>query len=243
MIQLFKNSGNHKTKADVVDIFSSIQGEGIFIGAKQIFIRFKQCNLDCRFCDESRDIAPKNYSPLELLSEVKFLELSKGPHHSVSLTGGEPLLYADFLEQFLKLLKKEGLKSYLETNGTLPDNLSKIIDLVDIVAMDFKLPSSTGEKSFWNEHKKFLKISGKSKVFIKAVVTQKTTAQDVKKAISIIKAARQDTPFILQPATPVKPGDKDVDKNRLLKFLEMGSKSHLENIRIIPQIHKVLNIK
>ena len=247
MIRLFKNSNhknyNNKAKADIVDIFSSIQGEGVFVGAKQIFIRFKQCNLACRFCDESRDIKPKDYTLLDLLSEVKFLELSNGPHHSVSLTGGEPLLYTDFLEQFLKLLKKEGFKVYLETNGTLPDELSKVITLVDIIAMDFKLPSSTGEKSFWAEHKRFLKVASKSKVFVKVVVTPKTTAEDIKRAILLIKEARQDIPLILQPAMPVKPDDRDVDKNKLLKFLEIGSRNHLDNIRVIPQIHKVLGIK
>ena len=85
-------------KAEITEIFSSIQGEGVFLGAKQIFVRFEKCNLNCVFCDESRDLGVNEYSPLELLKEVRALDASDGPHHSVSFTGGEPLLYWDFLK-------------------------------------------------------------------------------------------------------------------------------------------------
>src|SRR3989338_2952394 len=92
-------------KGCVVDIFSSIQGEGIFLGARQIFVRFKDCNLNCAFCDEPRDMVAKEYAASELISLVKSLEKENGPHHSISLTGGEPLLYAEFLKEFCALLK------------------------------------------------------------------------------------------------------------------------------------------
>lgn len=230
--------------AEVIDIFSSIQGEGIFLGARQIFIRFKRCNLSCVFCDEDLDRKAKRYTPLELMKEVKAIELNKGPHHSVSLTGGEPLLYAEFLKGFLKILKKNrNFKSYLETNGTLPYELSKIIDLVDIVAMDFKLPSSTGGKPYWSEHLEFLKIASKKKVFVKAVVTPDTKKEDIEKAIGLVKRMKGGIPFVLQPATPLKFGDNDVSKDALLGFLEVGLKNNIRNIRIMPQVHKMLGIK
>src|SRR3989338_7172358 len=121
-----------RLKADIAEIFSSIQGEGIFLGARQIFVRFKDCNMKCVFCDEPKDLDSRSYSPQELTDEIKRWEQDEKPHHSISLTGGEPLLYANFLREFLKLLKREGLKTYLETNGTLPGELSKVISLVDI---------------------------------------------------------------------------------------------------------------
>jgi len=71
-------------KAQITEIFSSIQGEGIFLGAKQIFVRFKKCNMDCVFCDESKDLAAKEYTPLELARKIRALDVSDGPHHSVS---------------------------------------------------------------------------------------------------------------------------------------------------------------
>lgn len=231
------------TRADITEVFSSIQGEGIFLGAKQIFVRFKDCNINCIFCDELKKLSPRAYSPSQLMDEVRLLGKSKGTHHSVALTGGEPLLYVGFLKEFLKLLKKEHLKSYLETNGILTKELAEIIEMIDIVAMDFKLPSSTGERAYWKEHQEFLNIAMKKKVFVKAVVTPNTTDEDIEKAIRLMRGIDENVPFILQPVTPVKPGDKMVDNKRLLEFLDIASKRHLENIRVIPQIHKILKVK
>jgi len=233
----------HKIEAEIVDIFSSVQGEGIFVGAKQIFIRFKRCNMNCVFCDEQKDAEARLYTPAALMEEVESLEEAKGIHHSVSLTGGEPLMYPDFLKAFLPLLRKKGKKSYLETNGTLPEELLGVIDLVDIVAMDFKLPSSTGERGFWDEHFEFLKIALKKNVFVKAVVTAATTVEDVEKAVELITRTGKKVPFILQPVTPVNLGDKEIPKETLLKFLEIGLKNKLEHIRVIPQVHKMLKLK
>jgi organic radical activating enzyme len=233
----------HKIEAGITDIFSSVQGEGIFVGAKQIFVRFQRCNLNCVFCDERKDAEGRIYTPASLMEEIGSLEDAKGMHHSVSLTGGEPLMYSDFLKAFLPLLRKKEKKSYLETNGTLPDELAGIIDLVDIVAMDFKLPSSTGERGFWDEHFEFLKIALKKNVFVKAVVTPSTTAADVEKAVGLIMRAGKNIPFILQPATPVKLDDKEISRETLLKFLEIGLRNDLDHIRVIPQVHKMLRMK
>lgn len=233
----------NKPKAEIVDIFSSVQGEGIFLGARQIFVRFKRCNLACAFCDEPRDHASRLYSPAELIEEIRSLEQGKSMHHSVSLTGGEPLLYTDFLKAFLPLLKKENLKAYLETNGTLPQELGEVIDLVDIVAMDIKLPSSTLERPFWDRHGDFLKIACRKKVFVKAIVTPETTREDIEKAAEVVNSVAKHIPLILQPATPMKASDKAVPRDRLLEFMEIGIKNHLENIRVIPQVHKLIGVK
>ncbi|MCI0481324.1 MAG: 7-carboxy-7-deazaguanine synthase QueE [Candidatus Dadabacteria bacterium] len=230
-------------EAQVVDIFSSIQGEGVFVGAKQVFVRFKNCNLTCSFCDEPKDRPAAIYTPRSLMRAINLITDEKGPHHSVSLTGGEPLCHADFLLSFLPFLRRNRMRSYLETNGTLPDALTRVIDLVDIVAMDFKLPSSTGLRAFWGEHLDFLKIASKKKVFVKAVITANTTSKDIEKAISIINGMGKNIPFILQPATSARDGDKEVGKERLLEFLEMGTRGDLEHIQVIPQLHKIKGIK
>lgn len=230
-------------RAEISDIFSSIQGEGIFVGAKQIFVRFRQCNLACAFCDEPWQGEAKLYSPLELMTEVKYLDLNKGPHHSVSLTGGEPLMYADFLKPFLKLSRKNGLKSYLETNGTMPEALAEVIDLIDIISMDFKLPSSTGLRPYWDEHFDFLKIAAKKNVFVKVVVTSDTAKEDIERSVALIKQLKKEIPLILQPVSPVEPKGRPVENSRLLEFLDIGVKNEISGMRVIPQVHKMLGVK
>jgi len=134
-------------KARITEMFTSIQGEGLYVGERQLFIRFHGCNLSCRFCDEKRKEkdAFSEYEASELIKEI----IISGKRN-ISLTGGEPLLQADFLKEMLPALKKEGKRIYLETNGILTAGLLKILKYVDIISMDFKLPSSTGLKPYWD---------------------------------------------------------------------------------------------
>jgi len=221
-------------KAKITEIFSSIQGEGVYLGQPQTFVRFYGCNLKCGFCDESRKNKLKEYSARELTKAI-----IKEKNKVVSLTGGEPLLYASFLKEVLPELKKKGFTTYLETNGTLKNKLLEIIDFLDIISMDIKLPSSTGDRAFWKPHYDFLKASDGKEIFVKSVITDKTTLADIKKAVSIIEKVNKAIFFILQPVTC----NNRIQKiNQARKFLSSAGSS-LDNVRLIPQIHKILGVK
>ncbi|MBI3990966.1 MAG: 7-carboxy-7-deazaguanine synthase QueE [Candidatus Omnitrophica bacterium] len=224
----------------VAQPFSSVQGEGIFAGVRQIFIRFKGCNLKCSYCDENGKY--HRFAVTEILKAVKRLDIPSGLHHSISITGGEPLLYQDALKSLLPRLKKMGFRIYLETNGTLPETLAAVIKNIDIIAMDIKLPSSTGERELWNEHLEFLKIGRKRNIFIKIIVTPDTKISDMRKAAGLIKKVDSNTPLCIQPATNKKGVKPLLYGNRLLKFQAEALKG-LKGVRIIPQIHKVLKLK
>jgi len=228
-------------KADMLEIFSSIQGEGPFMGVKQIFLRFAKCNLNCRFCDLERSSPPKEFSVNKMVSVVRQISSNSGGHHSVSLTGGEPLIYKKYLKALLPRLKEMGLKIYLETNSTLTENLKGVLDLVDIVAADFKLPSSTGDKERWREHKDFIGLAKSKNCFIKIVITNQTEEEDVKKAIDIISRVDSDMLMVLQPVWPIK-GIERAKKKQLFDYLFLAEK-RLKNVRIMPQMHKVLGIR
>lgn len=221
-------------KARIAEIFSSIQGEGVYLGQPQTFVRFYGCNLKCGFCDEAKKTKYKEYSGQELIKAI-IKENSK----VVSLTGGEPLLYAGFLKEVLPGLKKKGLTVYLETNGTLKNKLLEIIDFLDIISVDIKLPSSTGDRAFWKAHYDFLKASGAKEIFVKSVITNKTVASDIKKAVSIIEKVNKAIFFILQPATS---GNRIQKIEKAQEFLKLA-RSRLDNVRMIPQVHKILGVK
>ncbi|MBU4376927.1 MAG: 7-carboxy-7-deazaguanine synthase QueE [Candidatus Omnitrophica bacterium] len=232
----------NKLKADLIEIFSSIQGEGLFVGYKQIFVRLAGCNLRCVFCDTKTEAKIKGVSPNDVLRKVKYLDRAHGEHHAVSLTGGEPLLHTAFLKELLPKLKRAGFKIYLETNGTLYKELKQLIKYIDFVAMDFKLPSSTAMAPLWRLHKEFLKIASKKKVFVKAVVTNKTHLADVLEAGRIIEKISKDIIFILQPATPVSTRDKEVSHRKLSEYRHISAE-RLTNVRVIPQMHKIMGIR
>lgn len=109
----------------VLEIFKSIQGEGIYTGNPSIFIRFRGCNLRCVF-GKSRCDTP--YSSFELeesafdsvksvIDEVNRLNGDGVVKHLV-ITGGEPLLHRDELWELIKEFGNNYLIT-VETNGTL----------------------------------------------------------------------------------------------------------------------------
>jgi len=217
----------------IAEIFESIQGEGIYQGVKQIFIRFYGCNLNCKFCDTKLN-SYREYGAEALLKKIKHYNEN---YHSISLTGGEPLLQADFLKELLPGMGKE--KIYLETNGTLPEELGQIIDRISIISMDIKLPSSTGLRGFWDEHRRFLKVGLKKNIFVKTVVCKSTKLEDLRIAVDLIGEFDKNIPFILQPNSfEIGKGLMDIIK-RFQKFCL----SNLSDVRIIPQMHKFLKVK
>lgn len=232
---------SYEPRAKIFEVFQSIQGEGPYAGLPQVFVRFFECHMHCSWCDTPDSIGDgkrkfKEYTTAQLLKEVK--RLAKGCH-SVSLTGGEPLLQADFIKEFLPLLKKLKLPVYLESSGVLYKELKKIIDQVDIVSMDFKLPSSTKCREFWKEHAEFLKIAVRRDCFIKAVITSDTKEEDIRKSIELIKTIDAHLPFILQP-NYFEMGNGVIGKCR--EFQNYCLK-YIPNVRILPQLHKFMKLR
>lgn len=229
-------------KANILETFRSIQGEGAYIGVTQVFLRFFECNMHCSWCDTPHSIGDttRRYDEFSIEEMVHITEqLWDNTCHSVSVTGGEPLLQAPFLKIFLPKLKEAGRSVHLETNGILPEALSDVIDDIDVVAMDLKLPSSTDEKEFWEEHVAFLKIAHQKEVFVKTVISSKTTQQDVLQAVDVVAAIDPNTLFILQPNFfDLRNGVVAYCQSFLPDCLKK-----LKNVRIIPQAHKLLKVR
>ena len=228
------------TKALITDIFSSIQGEGLDIGKRQIFIRFANCNLDCEFCDTD-DKNQKELSLQDILSEVDNLNIER-IHNSIVLTGGEPLCQSDFLKHLLPELQERGFKIFLETNGTLCDELDSLIDFIDTLAIDIKLPSVSKNEPCWDLHKKFLEIAFNREFFVKLIVSSELDMADFDKAVALMKEISFDIPFIIQPQTHKDSLELNIEGNKLLELQQLALKS-LNNVLVIPQAHKMLKVK
>jgi organic radical activating enzyme len=222
-------------KGRIAEVFESIQGEGIYLGEKQLFVRFFGCNLNCKFCDTKLNHFVE-YEPQELFVKLK---LYPDSYHSVSFTGGEPLLQKDFLKEILALTQQAGFKNYLETNGTLPEALGEVIDYLDIVAMDLKLPSSTALADYWQPHSEFLKIASSKETFLKAVICKSTKEKDLKVALELIKEVNKFAILVLQP-------NSYETRNGIMKKVERFKKVCLENnitACIIPQLQRIFGFR
>lgn len=225
-------------KAKISEVFFSLQGEGPYIGTGHVFVRFAGCNIECFYCDTPKK-RYKEYDINTLVREVKAL-LRKHKARYLSLTGGEPLLQAEFIAEFLKKAHFKKTFVYLETNGILYDNFRKVMNFTDVISMDIKLSSATKTKAFWSEHKKFLKLCSGKKVFTKAVITASTVIEDMRKAVQLIKGVDIKIPLIIQPDFNKKVTVAIL--NKAMQF-RIYAKKHLSDVRIIFQMHKFLNIK
>ena len=218
----------------IKEIFASIQGEGPYIGFKQVFIRFCNCNLKCNYCDT--EFAPDEYfddfNPQELADYIKQFD----NFHSISLTGGEPLLSVEFLKEFLPLVSSS--KIYLETNATLADKLKEIINFVDIVAADIKLESATGIKDTYKFHDKFFEIAKQKECFAKVVFNDKITDEEIKSCCDLVN--KYNLLLVLQPA--MVQDKMSVSSEFCEKILDKFLNLH-ENTCLIPQVHKFLNVR
>lgn len=99
------------------------------------------CSFRCPFCHNPELVLPEKFPPLNDMEREFFehLEKRKGKLEGVCITGGEPTIQPDIIE-FIEKIKAMGFKVKLDSNGTQPQVLEKIIKkgLVDYIAMDIK---------------------------------------------------------------------------------------------------------
>ena len=232
-------------KAPIIEVFSSIQGEGLFIGKRQIFIRFAGCNLDCKYCDTNNS---KNSSSgiLTSLDELhdKINDLMTPDFHAISFTGGEPLLQADYIKKFHEI---KDYPMLLETNGTLPKQVKKIANYVDYASVDIKLPEhfedDNAEDIISHEIESTnILISRGAKVYCKAVVLPNTEMDTIVNISERIHSEIEDSSkisLIIQPSSPISEWGKNTQK--LFKMSEIVGVNL--DVRVIPQIHTILDIR
>lgn len=229
--------------APVAEIFVSTQGEGLFCGGRQVFLRFSGCNLRCSYCDEPASLETAravDMTPRAAAAAVIGLAKSKKAR-MVSLTGGEPLLQWRFIKALAPALKKAGLALHLETNGTLAAELARVKKYLDVVAMDIKLPSSGGGRPQWKAHRAFL-AEAPQKTFVKVVITADSKMAEIGRAVRLAAAAGRTIPFFIQPVTPRRGGPR----RPAAKFVEAAcclAAEKLARVSVLPQQHPLWGVK
>ncbi len=258
---------DRSSAAHLTEVFSSIQGEGPYVGFRQLFVRFYGCHRRCAYCDSPETVTawqPAGFQPAtfrleatpgrsdfrdepnpvtidRLLELLAALDRPRGLHHSVAFTGGEPLLHAPFLAALLPRVEHLGLKTYLETAGDLYHELDALLPFLDIAAMDIKLPGVTRNEPAWGRHERFLRrcVDNEVEVFAKVIVSADTPPAELDQAARLVAAVRPATPFILQPVTPCRDVRNPPTPAQLLDW-QRAVRAVLPDVRVIPQSHKMM---
>jgi len=249
--------------AQLIEVFSSIQGEGTLLGRRQIFVRFAGCNLHCHYCDTP--YAPREECRVEEIPGSGDFTTWKNPvqlkrilaytrslletdsagrhtHHSFALTGGEPLQQVEILCEWLPGLR-ELMPVQLETNGTLPHALARVLPWLDWVVMDIKLESQTMEPTAWEVHRDFLHLALQTRCCVKLVAGESTPDAELHAAGALM--AEVALPYlanfdvVLQPRTIN--GGCSVSAQTLLRQQDILAGYGLD-VRVIPQTHCFMNL-
>ena len=249
----------------IIEMFSSIQGEGKYVGCRQVFVRFAGCNLACRYCDTEN--APAEHpvcqvethagsrafreekNPLSLAQAAEEINrlLREVPHQAVSFTGGEPLLNKPVLLKCLAEIASWDVQPevrplvaapfFLETNGTCTQQLAAIIGDIDIISMDIKLPSAL-PRPVWEAHRSFLRIARAKDLYLKMVLSAETREEEFLEGVRLIREEAPDALLILQPVTPFG-GCEAIAPARVLA-LQAAAARQLRDVRVIPQTHRMM---
>ncbi|MHA1116571.1 MAG: 7-carboxy-7-deazaguanine synthase QueE [Candidatus Heimdallarchaeum aukensis] len=247
---------------------------GSCYGLRQIFVRFAGCPLalgacgtkGCVWCDspKAQILKPKIFfvekkageqefkkveNPISVAQLVEIIENLKTPDlHSISLTGGEPLLQVDFVSNLIDELKKRGYLLYLETAYT--ENLSELemvsskIDYACVDIKDRSAQSAKDWKKLAEQELKMCRILQKNgvKVFAKVVISNKSTEEDFRYISSM--CGKHQIPLVIQPVTPKKGLEIQPPAwKKIRSFTEIaGEYLSSEKIGLSVQVHKLINI-
>lgn len=243
--------------AVIHEIFSSLQGEGTHVGAPMTFVRFQGCALRCQWCDTPAALAqsqgpcrvespPRSQHFASVANPLSIAQLAAlltpFDDDTIALTGGEPLEQARFIADWLATAPPRR-KILLETSGVMTAALATVLPYIDIVSMDIKLPSSTNMRPYWEQHADFLRAAraAKKETYCKIVVTGHTLAEEVMTAAQLIRDIDPSVPMILQPVHATAAFD-DTTAHRALQIDVQRCRELLPQVRVIPQMHKILGL-
>lgn len=240
----------NKARARVSEIFTSIEGEGIFVGKKTLFIRFSGCHLKCRWCD-TKYALPLDSGTDYQIDEIKDLIIKElQPFtYKVNFTGGEPLLQTEAVIELADFVKKQtNVETYLESSCFDSELFSKVLPYIDICKIEFKTDDSKVvedeeyDNLILNEIKCLeLAVESNKATYIKIVVTNSTNLESFKNLVYNISEKIKPSDIlglIIQPSF----GIDQPTVNKLLDTYDIVQPMFPE-VRIIPQLHKEIGAR
>jgi 7-carboxy-7-deazaguanine synthase len=205
----------------VIEIFDSIDGEGVFTGCLATFIRLGGCNMRCSYCDTGYALNAKDGAEMSIDDIVCRAKLIGNTH--ITLTGGEPLINPDSL-RLVSALCDAGFIVNIETNGSVDVTLFQ--NDKTVITMDYKTISS-GE----NKKMSIDRINTLRKCDVLKIVCEESDFGDI--TAMLLKIKTEATVFI-------SPVFGKIEPKILVSFAKKLRNCGLKNIRVQVQLHKII---
>jgi len=260
-------------RAPLIEIFHSVQGEGRFIGMPMTFVRTATCPLRCLYCDTPDSyVAPARFPvrlgvreqqeanpagsdrTAELVRAVVATNERGGKTPRVSVTGGEPLVFPDFVRELGRVLRQQGMRLHLETAAIDPDALARCVEQVDHLSADYKLPETLGAPakpelalgpgaSYGALHRRCCEVALRrgATVDVKIVLTDRVLDPSFEQALAELLPLRDKILLVLQPVTPFGAVTKTLPRAELERFLCTAVRQQFD-VRVLPQAHKIMQL-
>ncbi len=214
-------------------IYKATEGEGVFIGTPQIFIRFQGCSIGCINCDSKETWSfSEGGEYLDIIDLYTLVLRESMGIKRVSITGGDPMhpKHIEGVKFLAKFLKDKGHYVNIEASGTRVDH--ELFDLVDYISFDFKTPS-TGVKTQINLVEK-VATQYPGKYQIKSVIQDRIDFEYVMEAKQSL--GNQYINWVLTPAYNDDSEFHVKDTQNVLKWNE----DNAGTFRVISQQHKFI---
>ncbi|AWR97563.1 radical SAM protein [Acidianus sulfidivorans JP7] len=205
----------------VIEIFTSIQGEGNVIGIPSNFIRLATCNLRCIWCDTKY-----SWEKGELMSIPDILSKINNKIKVTTITGGEPLLQN--LTPLVKELKNLGNTIIIETNGTIKPS-EELRKIVDIFSVSPKLSNS-------GHHLKYNFKDDDWATYYKFVIVN--PEKDLKEVYDFVMQQQINPKKVI-----VQPDGNRTDYITALKELSDFVVNFNLPFRVLPQLHRIISVR
>ncbi|SDH94318.1 preQ(0) biosynthesis protein QueE [Alteribacillus persepolensis] len=230
-------------KVPVLEIFGpTIQGEGMVVGQKTMFIRTAGCDYRCSWCDSAftwdGSQKPTLMDADDIVQQLEAIGGRRFNH--VTISGGNPALQRG-LASVVQALMEKGIKTAVETQGTMWQEWMRDVDDVTVSPK----PPSSGMKTNWDQLDYYIQqLRGRShkQVSLKIVIFNE---EDLRYAENV-HARYSDIPMFLQTGNDdIETDDNNWLLSHLLKRYEwlvenVIDSETLNEVKVLPQLHTLL---